>query len=104
MIGMIGSGPRTFQFEYSNEDEVGKKGSTPKKLSFHVPLAPENYKAAPFDYSLVNQGPKKQPLMIGGLTRSGRVYDPIDESKRKAAVEEASKNVMEESEAVEKRE
>jgi len=104
MIGMIRSGPKTFRFEYSNEVEVGKKDSSPKKLSFHVPLTPDNYKAAPFDYSLVNQGPKKQPLMIGGLTRSGRIYDLIDEAKRKTAVEEASKKVMEESEVVEERE
>ena len=104
MIGMIGSSPKTFRFEYSNEDEVERKHLTPKKLSFHVPLAPENYKAAPFDYSLVNQSPKKQPLMIGGLTRSGRVYDPAEELKRKAAVEEASKKVLEESEAAEEKE
>ena len=42
--------------------------------------------------------------MIKGLTRSRRVYDPVDESKRKAAVEEASKKIMEESEAVEEKE
>ena len=40
MIGMIGSGPKAFRFEYSNEEEVGKKESAPKRLSFHVPLAP----------------------------------------------------------------
>ena len=59
MIGMIRAGPKTFRFEYSNEDGVRKNDSTPKKLSFNVPLAPENYKATPFDYNLVNQGPKK---------------------------------------------
>ena len=64
MIGMIGSGPKTFRFEYSSQDKAEQNNPRPKKLLFNVPLAPKDYKAAPFDYSLANQLPKKQPLMI----------------------------------------
>ena len=38
------------------------------------------------------------------MTRSGRVYDPSEEAKRKALIEEASKKVMEGSEETEEKE
>ena len=104
MIGVIGSSPKTFRFEYSKQDKAEQSSPRPKKPLFNVPLALENYKAAPFDYGLTNQLAKQQPLMIGGLTRSGRVYDPTDESRRRATVEEASKKVMEEVEGSEENE
>ena len=37
-----------------------------------MPITTANYKAAPFDYQVVNQA---SMTMVGGLTRSGRVYD-----------------------------
>ena len=45
---------------------------TAKSYVFHVPIATANYKAAPFDYQVVNQA---STTMVGGLTRSGWVYD-----------------------------
>ena len=45
---------------------------TTKSYVFHVPITTANYKAAPFDYQVVNQA---SMTMVGGITRSGQVYD-----------------------------
>ena len=63
-IGMIRTGPDC--------DQGQKTTPTTRSYVFHVPITTANYKAAPFDYQVVNQA---SMTMVGGLTRSGRVYD-----------------------------
>ena len=79
-VGMIRTEP--------NRNQNREAAPAAKSYVFHVPIATTNYKAAPFDYQAVNQ---TSMAMVGGLTRSGRVYD-----QNKKEVPEGSRSEKEE--------
>ena len=60
-VGMIGSNTRLIRIECSKEKEEGSISHIPKSYTFHVPIASTNYKAAPFNYQVVNHA-----AMVGG--------------------------------------
>ena len=72
-VGMIGGGPKSIKIEYIKGDGKETPLPGPKSYTFHVPIPTVNYKAAPFNYQEVNSTSIK---IVGGLTRSGRIYDP----------------------------
>ena len=95
---MITSSPKTIQVEFYKEEEEGNISLKPKNYTFQVPIGVTEYKAAPFDYQAINHA-----AMVGGLTRSNRIYDqtrkapitnPLDQGRKNEKREEEKASLV----------
>ena len=70
---MIIGGPKKITIELAKISQEESPPSRIKNYIFQVPIDKNDYKAAPFDYKAVNHA---SMATIGGITRSGRIYEP----------------------------